>query len=89
MENSATVSRAGIMFTTVVTIFLSRMPGWAADFLRPGSPAGLLARRLAEAAARRGLPLWIPNVDREALPEVLRLPGTIWVDGPSVPRQNV
>ena len=63
-----------------------RIPGWAAQNLRPGSPAGLLARRLADAASNLGVPLWIPNVDREALTEVLRLPGTIWVDGPAVPR---
>ena len=66
-----------------------RMPGWAAQGLRSGSPAGLLARRLAESSSRLGVPLWIPNVDRDALQEVLRLPGTIWVDGPAVPRKEV
>ncbi len=62
-----------------------RVPGWAARGLRPGSPAGLLVTRIAEAASRRGLPLWIPNVDQEGLRLVLGLPGTIWVDGPAVP----
>jgi hypothetical protein len=63
-----------------------RLPGWAARGLRPGSPAGLLVTRIAEAASHRGLPLWIPNVDQEGLRLVLGLPGTIWVDGPAVPR---
>jgi len=63
----------------------ARIPGWASRGLRPGSPAGLLAIRIAEAAARRGLPLWIPGVDEEALRLVLGLPGVIWVDGPAVP----
>jgi len=63
-----------------------RIPGWACRGLRPGAPAGLLVTRLAEAAARRGLPLWIPNLDDEDLRFVLGLPGTLWVDGPAVPR---
>jgi hypothetical protein len=63
-----------------------RVPGWASRDLRPGSPAGLLVTRIAEAASRRGLPLWIPGVDQEGLHLVLGLPGTIWVDGPAVPR---
>ncbi len=63
-----------------------RVPGWASSGLRPGSPAGLLVTRVAEAASRRGLPLWVPNVDREGLRLVLGLPGIIWVDGPAVPR---
>lgn len=63
-----------------------RIPGWAARNLRPGSPAGLLAARIAEAAFRRGLPLWVPGIDEEALRFVLGLPGTIWVDGPAVPK---
>jgi len=63
-----------------------RVPGWASRGLRPGSPAGLLVARIAEAASRRGLPLWIPNVDQEGLRLVLGLPGTIWVDGPAVPK---
>jgi len=63
-----------------------RVPGWASRGLRPGSPAGLLVARIAEAASRRGLPLWIPNIDQEGLRLVLGLPGTIWVDGPAVPR---
>jgi hypothetical protein len=62
-----------------------RLPGWLARPLVPGSPAGLLAERIAEIAARRDLPLWIPRVDDEALRFVLGLPGTIWVDGPAVP----
>jgi len=62
-----------------------RVPGWASRGIRPGSPAGLLVTRIAEAASRRGLPLWIPNVDQEGLRLVLGLPGTIWVDGPAVP----
>ncbi len=63
-----------------------RVPGWASRGLRPGSPAGLLVTRIAEAASRRRLPLWIPNVDQEGLRLVLGLPGTIWVDGPAVPK---
>ena len=62
-----------------------RVSGWASRGLRPGSPAGLLVTRIAEAASRRGLPLWVPNVDQEGLRLVLGLPGTIWVDGPAVP----
>ncbi len=62
-----------------------RVPGWACRGLRPGVPAGLLVTRLAEAAARRGLPLWIPNLDDEGLRFVLGLPGRLWVDGPAVP----
>lgn len=63
-----------------------RVPGWASRGLRPGSPAALLVTRIADAAVRRGLPLWIPGVDQEGLRLVLVLPGTIWVDGPAVPR---
>jgi hypothetical protein len=63
-----------------------RVPGWASRGLRPGGPAGLLVTRIAEAASRRGLPLWIPNVDHEGLRLVFGLPGVIWVDGPAVPR---
>jgi len=62
-----------------------RVPGWASRHVRSGSPAGLLVTRIAEAASRRGLPLWIPNVDQEGLRLVLTLPGVIWVDGPAVP----
>jgi hypothetical protein len=62
-----------------------RVPGWASRFLRLGSPAGLLVTRIAEAASRRGVPLWIPGVDQEGLRLVLGLPGVIWVDGPAVP----
>lgn len=63
-----------------------RVPGSLTGNLRQGTPAGLLVQRLADAAARRGLPLWVPNVDTEALRFALKLPGTIWVDGPAVPR---
>jgi len=42
--------------------------------------------RLAEVAARHGLPLWIPNLDGDALRLALTLPGVLWVDGPAVPR---
>ncbi|MCW8983952.1 MAG: hypothetical protein OQK55_01315 [Thermoanaerobaculales bacterium] len=62
-----------------------RVPGWASQGLRAGSPAGLLLTRIAAATSRRGLPLWVPNVDQEGLRFVLGLPGTIWVDGPAVP----
>ena len=63
-----------------------RIPGWASRDIRPGSPAGLLVTRLAEAADRRGLPLWIPNLDDDALRLALGLPGVLWVDGTAVPR---
>ena len=63
-----------------------RIPGWACSGLRPGAPAGLLVARLADEATRRGLPLWIPNVDGDGLRFVLGLPGTLWVDGAAVPR---
>ena len=62
-----------------------RVPGWATRDLRPGSPAGLLVTKIAEATSRRDLPLWIPGVDQEGLRLVLGLPGVIWVDGPAVP----
>jgi hypothetical protein len=41
--------------------------------------------RLAEAAHRRELPLWIPNLGGDGLHLVLSFPGTLWVDGPAVP----
>lgn len=63
-----------------------RVPGWVVADLRPGTPAGLLVARLAEAATRRALPLWVPNVDSGGLRFLLGLPGTLWVDGPAVPR---
>ncbi len=63
-----------------------RVPGWATGDLRPATPAGLLVSRLAERAAREGSPLWVPNVEAQALHFVLGLPGTLWVDGPAVPR---
>ena len=62
-----------------------RVPGWACAGLRSGAPAGLLVARLAEEAVRRGLPLWIPNLDDEGLRFALGLPGMLWVDGPAVP----
>jgi hypothetical protein len=63
-----------------------RVPGWACAGLRSGAPAGLLVARLAEVARRRGLPLWIPNLDDEGLRFALGLPGRLWVDGSAVPR---
>jgi hypothetical protein len=63
-----------------------RIPGWVTRKLGPGTPAGLLVSRLAEAAASRELPLWLTALDGEALHFALRLPGSIWVDGPAVPR---
>ena len=63
-----------------------RVPGSLTGNTGPGTPAGLLVQRLADAAALRGLPLWVPNVDTQALKFLLRLPGTLWVDGPAVPR---
>lgn len=63
-----------------------RVPGLLTANLHPGTPAGLLVQRLADAAARLGSPIWVPNVDTEALRFALRLPGTVWVDGPAVPR---
>jgi hypothetical protein len=62
-----------------------RVPGWASRGLRTGSPSGLLIGRIAEAAHRLGVPLWIPGVEQDGLRFVLGLPGTIWVDGPAVP----
>lgn len=63
-----------------------RLPGSLTANLRPGTPAGVLLQRLADAAARRGVPLWVPNVDTEALRFLLSFPGILWVDGPAVPR---
>ncbi len=62
-----------------------RLPGWVSVTARAGSPAGLLAERMAAAAKRAGSALWLPQVPREALHFVLSLPGTIWIDGPAVP----
>ena len=62
-----------------------RVPGWATGEIRAGSPAGLLVTALAGLAARSNRPLWIPNANSEALHFALRLPGTVWVDGPAVP----
>jgi hypothetical protein len=63
----------------------ARLPGWVGVAIGAGRPAGLLLERLAAAAAERGVPLWVPNVDHAALNLVLRQPGTIWVDGPAAP----
>jgi hypothetical protein len=65
-----------------------RVPGWCASEAGAGRPAGLLVERLAADAHRRGLPLWVPNVDHELLQFLLRLPGTFWVDGPAVPEPS-
>jgi len=62
-----------------------RVPGWVAHEAGPGRPAGLLIERLAAAAERSGVALWIPNADGSRLRFLLRLPGEIWVDGPAVP----
>jgi hypothetical protein len=64
-----------------------RLPGWVAAGIAEGRPAALMVERLAAAAARAGLPLWVPNVDRPALDLLLRLPGSLWVDGPAAPRE--
>ena len=63
-----------------------RVPGWAVGDMRVGSPAGLLVTALAGLTARSNRPLWIPNVHAEGLHFALRLPGTVWVDGPAAPR---
>jgi hypothetical protein len=65
-----------------------RIPGWVAAGIAEGRPAALMVERLAAAAARAGLPLWVPNVDRPALDLLLRLPGSFWVDGPAAPREE-
>ena len=62
-----------------------RVPGWCASVAGAGRPAGLLVERLAADALRRGVPLWVPNVDQALLQFLLRLPGVFWVDGPAVP----
>lgn len=62
-----------------------RVPGWIAAGLGAGRPAGLLVERFASAAQRLGVPLWVPNVGAGALRYLLRLPGTLWVDGAAVP----
>lgn len=62
-----------------------RVPGWIASEAGWGRPAGILVERLAAEAVRRGVPLWVPNVDQSRLQFVLRLPGRFWVDGPAVP----
>lgn len=62
-----------------------RVPGWLAARLRPGAPNGVLVERLAGAAKRRGMTLWVPNVDQPALDHLLRQQVSLWVDGPAVP----
>ncbi len=63
-----------------------RVPGWAGVGAgREGVPATLLILRLAAAAARARLPLWVPNVDARALRLLLTLDAVLWIDGPSVP----
>jgi len=62
-----------------------RVPGWITGGLEAGRPAGLLVERLASAAHRLGVPLWFANVGAGALRFLLRLPGTLWVDGAAVP----
>ncbi len=62
-----------------------RVPGWLAVEAGGGRPAGLLVERLAADAHRRGVPLWVPNVDQARLQFLLRLPGIFWVDGSAVP----
>jgi hypothetical protein len=62
-----------------------RVPGWVAGCIGPGRPAGLLVERLAATSARIGTPLWVPNLRPGALRFLLRLPGTLWVDGADVP----
>jgi hypothetical protein len=62
-----------------------RVPGWIAGGLGAGRPAGLLVERLASATQRLGVPLWVANVGAGALRFLLRLPGTLWVDGAAVP----
>ena len=62
-----------------------RVPGWVAGCIGPGRPAGLLVERLAATSARIGTPLWVPNLRPGTLRFLLRLPGTLWVDGADVP----
>jgi len=64
---------------------VARLPGWVALGVGAGRPAGLLVERLAGAAEKNGIPLWVPNVDSVALQFLLRLPDVLWVDGPAVP----
>ncbi len=65
-----------------------RVPGWIVGGLSAGSPAGLLVERLATVALRHGLPLWVPNLRSGSLRFLLRLPGTLWVDGAEVPEST-
>jgi hypothetical protein len=63
----------------------TRLPGWAALGIGPGTPAGLLVRQLAEQARSTGAALWVPLVNQSTLRFLLRLRVTLWVDGPAVP----
>lgn len=65
-----------------------RVPGWFAAEAGLGRPAGCVLERLAAGAERRGVPLWVPNVDQARLQFLLRLPGTFWVDGSAVPERG-
>jgi hypothetical protein len=62
-----------------------RVPGWAVRTLDPGSPNALLVERLGRQANERGVPLWVPNVCKEGVRQLLRLGLDLWVDGPCVP----
>ena len=64
---------------------VARIPGWVALTVGAGRPAGLLVERLAAAAEKAGMSLWIPNVDPDGLQFLLRQPDVFWVDGPAVP----
>jgi hypothetical protein len=63
-----------------------RLSGRIGAELRRGSPAALLAERIARHEARGGRPLWISGVDADGVRFLLGLPGPVWVDGPGVPR---
>jgi hypothetical protein len=75
-----------VLDSSEVTFPATRISGWASITVGPGRPAGLLVERLASAAAKENVPLWVPNIGPEALDLLLRLPGTFWVDGPAAPR---
>jgi hypothetical protein len=65
-----------------------RVPGWVTASLDTGRPAALVVEQLGEAAHRAGVPLWVANVNQQALELLLGLPGTLWVDGPAAPREE-
>lgn len=62
-----------------------KLPGWIGGAIRPGSPAGVLAAAAAGHPDRLGRPLWISNVDADAIRILLSFEGPVWVDGPGVP----